>query len=132
MLSERMVEIITEAIDDRKGRDIEVIPLAEKTIVADYFVIASGSSTTHLRGIADAVMEKMEKEGVNVAHLEGYETASWILLDYLDVVVHIFQQSEREFYNLEKLWQGSAAGRKKNGENNTDGKNAEGKNGDGT
>ena len=127
-----MVEIITEAIDDRKGRDIEVIPLAEKTIVADYFVIASGSSTTHLRGIADAVMEKMEKEGVNVAHLEGYETASWILLDYLDVVVHIFQQSEREFYNLEKLWQGSAAGRKKNGENNTDEKNAEGKNGDGT
>lgn len=113
MLPEKMVEIITEAIDDRKGRDIEVIPLAEKTIVADYFVIASGSSTTHLRGIADAVMEKMEKEGKNVAHLEGYETASWILLDYLDVVVHIFQQSEREFYNLEKLWQGSAAGRKK-------------------
>ncbi|MBP1587572.1 MAG: ribosome silencing factor [Clostridia bacterium] len=120
MLPEKMVEIIKEAIDDRKGRDIEVIPLAEKTIVADYFIIASGSSTTHLRGIADAVMEKMEKEGVNVAHLEGYETASWILLDYLDVVVHIFQQSEREFYNLEKLWQGSAAGRKKSEEKKED------------
>ncbi|MBO4364371.1 MAG: ribosome silencing factor [Clostridia bacterium] len=113
MTPELMVEKIKDAIDNRKGRDIEVIPLAEKTIIADYFVICSGTSTTHLRGIADEVIEKLEKEGVVAAHVEGYETATWILIDFLDVVVHIFQQSEREFYNLEKLWNGSAAGRKK-------------------
>ena len=113
MTPELMVEKIKDAIDNRKGRDIEVIPLAEKTIIADYFVICSGTSTTHLRGIADEVIEKLEKEGIVAAHVEGYETATWILIDFLDVVVHIFQQSEREFYNLEKLWNGSAAGRKK-------------------
>ena len=113
MTPELMVEKNKDAIDNRKGRDIEVIPLAEKTIIADYFVICSGTSTTHLRGIADEVIEKLEKEGIVAAHVEGYETATWILIDFLDVVVHIFQQSEREFYNLEKLWNGSAAGRKK-------------------
>jgi len=104
METDILVQKIKEAIDDRKGKDIEVINISEKTIVADYFIITSGTSTTHLRGIADSIIEKLEKEGLNPSHVEGYESATWILLDYLDVVVHIFLQSEREFYSLEKLW----------------------------
>ena len=66
--------------------------------------MCSGTSSTHLRGIADLVEEKLEEKGIKCAHLEGYDTASWILMDYLDVVVHIFLESEREFYNIERLW----------------------------
>ena len=108
-----MADKIKKIIEDRKGKDIEVIPLADKTIITDYFVIASGSSTTHLRGMADEVIDELEKEGVKPAGVEGYDTASWILIDFLDVVVHLFQQSEREFYNLEKLWNGTAAAKRK-------------------
>ncbi len=113
MTPEVMADKIKKIIEDRKGKDIEVIPLADKTIITDYFVIASGSSTTHLRGMADEVIDELEKEGVKPAGVEGYDTASWILIDFLDVVVHLFQQSEREFYNLEKLWNGTAAAKRK-------------------
>ena len=118
MTSEAMTEKIKSIIEDRKGKDIEVIPLADKTIVTDYFVIASGSSTTHLRGMADEVIHELGKLGVKPAGVEGYDTASWILIDFLDVVVHLFQQSEREFYNLEKLWNGTAAAKRKNEQEN--------------
>lgn len=113
MTPEAMAEKIRTVIEDRKGKNIEVIPLADKTIVTDYFVIASGSSTTHLRSLANEVIVELEKEGVKPAGVEGYDTASWILIDFLDVVVHLFQQSEREFYNLEKLWNGTAAAKLK-------------------
>lgn len=113
MTPEVMADKIKKIIEDRKGKDIEVIPLADKTIITDYFVIASGSSTTHLRGMADEVIDELEKKGVKPAGVEGYDTASWILIDFLDVVVHLFQQSEREFYNLEKLWNGTAAAKRK-------------------
>ena len=113
MDSTTMAEKIKGIIDDRKGKSIDIIDLRELTIVADYFVIASGTSTTHLRGIADEVMFKMEEAGIKPLHVEGYDTASWILLDYNDVIVHIFLQSEREFYNLEKLWkQGGSMSKK--------------------
>ncbi len=114
MTPKEMADKIRGIIDDRKGKDIEIIPLADKTIITDYFVIASGSSTTHLRGMADELIFEMGKEGVKPAGVEGYDTATWILIDFLDVVVHLFQQSEREFYNLEKLWNGTAAAKRKN------------------
>lgn len=104
MDSKAMADKIVDIIDDRKGRKIEVIEIKDLTVVTDYFVICSGTSTTHLRGIADEVVHKMEQEGVKCAHTEGYDTASWILLDFLDVVVHLFLESEREYYNIERLW----------------------------
>ena len=105
MDSKVMADKIVNIIDDRKGKRIEQIEIKDITVVTDYFVIASGTSTTHVRGIADEVQFKMEQEGVKCAHIEGYETASWILLDFLDVVVHIFLEEERQFYNLERLWE---------------------------
>jgi ribosome-associated protein len=113
MDSKVMADKIVNIIDDRKGKRIEQIEIKDITVVTDYFVIASGTSTTHVRGIADEVQFKMEQEGVKCAHIEGYETASWILLDFLDVVVHIFLEEERQFYNIERLWRNGGSYRPK-------------------
>lgn len=104
MDSEKMVEIITAAMDDRKCRDIEKLAVKDATVVTDYFIIGTGTSTTHLKGIAGEIIEKMEQAGHPAARVEGYDTASWICIDFIDVVVHLFLQSEREFYGIEKLW----------------------------
>ena len=95
---------IVKALGDRKAKDIEVISTAKLEAVTDYFIVCSGTSSTHLRGIADLVEERLEEKGIKCAHLEGYSTANWILMDYIDVVVHIFREEDREFYNIERLW----------------------------
>ena len=102
--SQKYTEIIVKAMEDRKAKQIEVIDISEKTPITDAFILCSGTSSTHLRGIADEVEEKMKQNGVVCAHLEGYDTARWILLDFIDVVVHIFLEEERQFYNIERLW----------------------------
>ena len=107
MISEKArqyIDVISKAMDDRKARQIEVIDISDKTPVADAFVLCSGTSSTHLRGIADEVEFKMTENGALCTHLEGYDSAKWILLDFTDVVVHIFLEEERRFYNIERLW----------------------------
>ena len=97
--------VIENACEDKKGIDIETIYVAEKTSIADYFVIVSGNSSSQVSSIADEVEAKMAKEaGVVVSHKEGHRSGRWILLDYKDIVVHVFHKDEREFYSLEKLW----------------------------
>lgn len=108
MDSKQLAEIIKDALDNRKGKEIVVIDTSGKTIITDYFIIASGTSTTHLKGLADEVIFKLKEEGRECSHIEGYDTARWILLDYLDVVVHLFLEEEREYYNLERLWKEGA------------------------
>lgn len=102
--SKKYTEIVVAAMEDRKAKDIEVIDISEKTTVTDAFILCSGTSSTHLRGIADEVEEKMKQNGVKPARIEGYDTARWILLDFIDVVVHVFLEEERQFYSLERLW----------------------------
>ena len=88
----------------KKASDVLIMDLRKVTSMTDYFVICSGDSDTQVKAIADAVIEGMEKRGVKVWHSEGYMYRNWILLDFVDVVVHIFKKGVREFYNLEKLW----------------------------
>ena len=95
---------IVEFLDEKKARDIQNVNIEGISILADYFVICSTTSTTHVRSLADNLIEKMKENGVEVNHIEGYETARWILLDYGDIIVHIFHEDERKFYNLERLW----------------------------
>ena len=102
-------EIVVKAMDDRKAKKIEVIDLQGQTPVTDAFIVCSGTSSTHLRGIADEVMEKMKEAGQPCIHLEGYDTAAWILMDFTDVVAHVFLEEEREFYNIERLWRNKPA-----------------------
>ena len=92
-----------QIIDKKKGMDIKALEITEISSVADYFLLATGTSSTHIRALADEVDEELSKLGVQPDHIEG-KTTGWILLDYKSVVVHIFTQSERELFNLEKLW----------------------------
>lgn len=88
----------------KKASDVVILHVGPLTDVTDYFVVCSGDSDTHVRAIADAVDDGMRKEGHRVWKSEGYRNLQWVLLDFVDVVVHVFQKGTREYYNLEKLW----------------------------
>lgn len=98
---------IVKILDEKKAEDITVIETQELTVMSDYFVIASGTSNTHVRSLAEDVEFMMSQQGVEVDHIKGRATG-WILLDYGSVLVHVFQPESREYYNLERLW-GDAA-----------------------
>lgn len=103
MKNTELVEKIVKTLDDKKGVNIEVIKTEALTIVADYFIIATANSNTHLRSLADEVEYRLSEEGVEPDHIEGRATG-WVVLQYLGVTVHLFLKDSREFYNLEKLW----------------------------
>ena len=97
---------ITEILDSKKGIDIETIDLTGKTVLADYFVLASGNSTTQIKSLADEVEYVLKKDyDIVPDHIEGRSGDKWILLDYKDVVVDVFHPEDRANYNLEKLWE---------------------------
>mgnify|MGYP000412101122 FL=1 len=93
-----------EALKEKKGYDVKVIDISEISILADYFIIANGSNANQVQAMVDNVEEQMYKAGFDDPKVEGYNNASWILLDYNDVVLHIFDEESRSFYNLERLW----------------------------
>lgn len=99
-----MIKNIVKILDDKKAEDIKAIEIRELTIVADCFIIASGTSSTHVKALAGEVEDAMDKMGVKPNHIEGRATG-WIVLDYDTIIVHIFQRESREYYNLERLWQ---------------------------
>ena len=94
-----------KAISGKIGLDIQVIEISDITVIADYMVIATGNSSTHVEALADEVEYQLDKAGISVSHIEGYRSNSWILLDYVDVIVNVFSQEAREFYDLDRLWQ---------------------------
>ncbi len=110
--AEDKLSVVKSALGDRKAEDIEELDLRGRTIIADYFVVASGTSNVHIRAIADGVIEKMKKKGVRPDRIEGYQEAKWVLVDYGDVIVHVFAVEERSFYDIESLWRAAAESRK--------------------
>jgi len=92
------------AAQDRKVLDLNILNLRGTCSFTDFFVICSGTSSRHNQAICDAIVERLEKSGVSPNHVEGYSQAEWILVDYLDFVVHIFSERARRFYDLERLW----------------------------
>ncbi len=104
MNSEILTQKATELIFQKKGFDVKVLELQKVTTLTDYFVICSASSDTQVKAIADHIEQELKKEGIRLWHKEGYRALNWVLLDYVDVVIHIFRAEHREFYNLEKLW----------------------------
>ena len=97
--SKDMLKVIIDALQDKKAEDIRVIDISNVSVIADYFVIASGSNTNQIQAMVD-----MFKAGYDDPKVEGYNTASWILLDYKDVIVHVFSEDDRAFYNIERIW----------------------------
>jgi len=99
-----IVKTAVKAIDSKKGENIEVIGITDLTIIADYFVIATGTSNTQVKALADEVEYRLELDGVKPHHIEGRNTP-WVCLDYGTVVVHIFYKDQRDFFKLERLWE---------------------------
>jgi ribosome-associated protein len=89
---------------DNKANDVLVLNLQGISSLTDYFIIASGTSDTHVRAVAEHVVEELKKEGTRVHHIEGLQQGRWVLLDYVDFVVHVFHPALRSFYQLERLW----------------------------
>ena len=98
------VKKIVKALDDKKGNDIKVIKIDELTVVADYFVLVTGNSNTHIRALADEVEYQLEEAGLRPDHVEGRATG-WVVMEYEGVVAHIFTEEARNYYNLERLWE---------------------------
>ena len=102
--SKEMTKLAIAALEDKKANDVRVIDIAGVSVIADYFVIASGSNTNQVQAMADNVEEILEKAGCECKQIEGYQNANWILMDYRDVIVHIFCREDRLFYDLERIW----------------------------
>ena len=104
MTSREMVQFSCKLLDNKKATDIVVLDIREVTSLGDYFVIASGSNTTLVKALAGELEDKLAKEGVEPRRMEGESSAMWVLMDYGDVIVHIFCAETRDFYCLERLW----------------------------
>ena len=98
------VKVAYKALEDKFAIDIKVLDIKKISSVADYFIIASGSNPNQVQALVDNVEEQMYKAGYDDPRVEGYNTASWVLLDYNDVIVHVFSQDDRLFYDLERIW----------------------------
>ena len=99
-----MAKMAIEALEDKKAEDIRVIDISQVSILADYFIIANGSNRSQIQALSDSVEEKLGRAGYPVKQMEGYETANWVLLDFGDIMVHIFDHENRIFYDLERIW----------------------------
>lgn len=105
MDSEEKVEIIKDAMDELKAIDINVITVTDKTQMTDYMVVCSGTSNIHIRAIADRVLERLKEHDIKGIRREGYNEARWVLMDFGDVVAHVFDPEDRQFYGLEEFWE---------------------------
>lgn len=99
-----MVQLTISALEDKKAEDIKVIDISQISVLADYFIIASGSNKSQIQALCDTVEEKLGKAGYPPKQMEGYANANWVLLDFGDIIVHIFDRENRLFYDLERIW----------------------------
>ena len=104
MNSKEMVKLAYQALSDKKGEDIKIIDIQSVSVLADYFIIADGSNPNQVQAMADNVEEILEKAGCECKQIEGYQNANWILMDYGDIVLHLFDEENRLFYDLERIW----------------------------
>lgn len=102
--SKEMAKIAVHALGEKKAEDIQIIDIHEISVIADYFVIASASNSNQIQAMMDAVEEELFKAGYHCAQKEGNQNSSWILMDYKDIIVHIFSKEDRLFYDLERIW----------------------------
>lgn len=104
MTSLNFANIIADLIKNKKSYDIKILDLRKLSTIADFFVICSADSDRQVKAIADEIEDKLSEQRIKCSNREGYETMNWILLDYFDVIVHVFKNEARNYYNLEKFW----------------------------
>lgn len=104
MSSKELAKIAYNALDEKKGVNITVIDISEISVIADYFIIAGGNNENQVKALADSVEEELYKAETVPKHIEGYDNANWILMDFGDIIVHVFNEEDRLFYDLERIW----------------------------
>lgn len=104
MTSKELAKLACNALDDKKALEIKVINIENVSTLADYFIIASGTNHNQVQAMADNVDETLGRAGYEPKQIEGYQNANWILMDYRDIVIHIFDEENRLFYDLERIW----------------------------
>lgn len=104
MESKEMVKIAINALEEKKAENIRVIDISKVSVLADYFIIAEGKNRNQIQALTDSVEKDLGKTGIVPKQIEGYENANWILMDYADIIVHIFDNENRLFYDLERIW----------------------------
>ena len=102
--SKKMALLAVEALEDKKAEDITIIDISEVPVLADYFIIADGSNRNQVQAMADSAEEALGRAGYDAKQIEGYQSANWILMDYKDIIVHVFSKEDRAFYDLERIW----------------------------
>lgn len=102
--SKKMALLAVEALEDKKAEDITIIDISEVSVFADYFIIADGSNRNQVQAMADSAEEALGRAGYDAKQIEGYQSANWILMDYKDIIVHVFSKEDRAFYDLERIW----------------------------
>lgn len=104
MEAKEMAKLAIKAMEDKKAEDISLIDISEVSVIADYFLIASGSNRSQIQAMIDNVEETLGRAGAALKQIEGYDTANWVLMDYGDIIVHVFDRDNRLFYDLERIW----------------------------
>ncbi len=99
-----MVKIAYTALDDKQGEDIRILDISGISVLADYFIIAHGNNSNHVRSLIDFTEEKLNKAGFETKNIEGNHNGSWVLMDFKDIIVHVFDKENRSFYDLERIW----------------------------
>ena len=102
--SRLMAKLACKALDDKKGEDIKVIDISQISVLADYFIIANGTNDSQVSALVEAVEEELDKAGFEVKQREGYGLGNWVLLDFGNIIVHVFDKENRLFYDLERIW----------------------------
>lgn len=102
--SKEMAKLAIQALEDKKAEDIKVIDISEVSVIADYFIIANGTNRSQIQAMSDNVEETLGRAGYPLKQIEGYQNANWVLLDFNDVIIHIFDKENRLFYDLERIW----------------------------
>lgn len=103
-ISKEMARLAYEALDDKKAVDIKVISIGDISVIADYFIIANGTNAPQVTALVDNVQEVLGRKGYEPKRIEGIRTSNWVLMDYGDIVVHVFSEEDRLFYDLERIW----------------------------
>lgn len=104
MNSNKIAKLAITALEDKKAEEIKVIDISDVSVIADYFIIANGTNRNQIQTLSDHVEETLGRAGVELKQVEGYDNANWVLLDFRDVIIHIFDKENRLFYDLERIW----------------------------
>lgn len=102
--SKKMARLAVDALEDKKAEDITILDISEVSVLADYFIIAGGSNRNQVQAMADSAEDALGRAGYEPKQIEGYQTGNWILMDYRDIVIHVFDEENRLFYDLERIW----------------------------